>query len=240
MIGELRDLEVDWNLKTTVDTLDRAIAMVNDGKAGEELYTVIKQKINECEEYFEKPLESMPTYDALAKAADKIGDAAMAKHARSQIALHEASELEFLGYQQAFFGNTDKAVEYYNQALKTFPGHELAEKNLDKALKRVDKARTNLSKLEKKAETMEQKHLIALGRAYLDLGRADDAIRCFDNVIRSDGDDVEALGRKGNALACKEKYRDALGYYEKALSIKSNAMTARRGKNYVDYILDHQ
>ncbi|MCK4717816.1 MAG: hypothetical protein KAT70_04015, partial [Thermoplasmata archaeon] len=129
MIDELKALEVDWSMKGTIELLDNAIGTIKDGKAGQakdELYSLIKLKITEAEEYYEKPLDSIALYGELEGIAKGLGDTKTATHAHKQIATYEANDLEFLGYQQAFFGNNIKATEYYKKALELVPDYEMA------------------------------------------------------------------------------------------------------------------
>jgi len=238
MIEELKKLEVDWSTRTTIKMLSDALAMVKKGEGGDELYEAMRDKLKEAEDYFNRPLDSIDFYRELAEVAKKQGDKDTEDHARAQLALYEANDLQFLGYRESFFGNNTKATEYLEKALELVPDHELALKDMDKAQKRVDRSTRDMDKLKKKAEeTGTQKDIDNLGKAHHDLGQMDEAMACYQKLLDQDPNDPVGLGRMGCALASQERFAEALPYFEKALDINPKNLVAKRGLNYVSYIL---
>ncbi|MDG6220398.1 MAG: tetratricopeptide repeat protein [Candidatus Thermoplasmatota archaeon] len=240
MIEELRSLEVDWSMEKNIELLGKALALLKGGAAQKELYSVVKQKLGEAEEYYDRPLDSMDIYRELAEVARSMGDDATASRAQKQINRYKANDIHFLGYQQAFYGNNLRATQYYQQALDLSPDHPLATVDIEKSRNRVDKSHSNLDKLRTKAgSTGAKKDIVALGQAYLDLGQVADAIKTFEEALSKDTGDVNSLARLGNALASEGKYREANKYIEKALELNPKSLVAKRGKNYVEYALEN-
>ncbi len=60
--------------------------------------------------------------------------------------------------------------------------------------------------------------LMGKGQALLDLGRADEALACFDETLRLDPQHAEALVRKGAALEQARKPDEAIACYDRAIA----------------------
>ena len=133
MLDELKNLEVDWSMERTIGAIEKAIAAIESGKEGKSLYEAVCAKVAECEDYYDRPMDKPETYEKLGALAKKFGDDKMAKHASLQINIFKSNDLEFLGRQQQFYGNSKLAVEYYRKSLDLYPQHELSGPNLEKA-----------------------------------------------------------------------------------------------------------
>ncbi len=60
--------------------------------------------------------------------------------------------------------------------------------------------------------------LMGKGQALLDLGRADEALACFDETLRLDPQHAEALVKKGAALEQARKPDEAIACYDRAIA----------------------
>lgn len=241
---ELLKLNVTVSMDKDIEALSKVIDIIdtsNQAKA-KEMLVQIDKKVMEIEEHFWRPIDSPEVYKKLNALALALGDDKKASIYDSKIKLFEANELEFKGRIQDFYGNKVKAIEYYSEALKLVPDHELALPAHEKALKSVDKAKSELGKTAKKLQTDANNPMLWFkhGVAHLNLGEIDKAIECLDKAIEFDPSNPDALARRGTAMESLGDYQGSKKYFEKALEIKSSSMTAKRGLNYADYFLEHK
>jgi tetratricopeptide (TPR) repeat protein len=239
---ELLDLDVSDSMKSNIDALFRVIENIdiqNKDEALEKLNQV-HTKILEIEEYFWRPVDSEDVYKRLILITQKLGDEEKSSHYNYQIKIKEANDLEFKGRVQDFFGNKEKAVEYYEQALKLVPTHELALPAHRKAVKNMDKANVEIPKLAIKLEKDNQndKFWFKMALYHLNLGLVDKAIEYFDKVIVLNPTDPDAHARRGTAMESLGDYEGAKQYLERALQLKPTSMIAKRGMNYAIYFLE--
>ena len=245
----LADLDVQQNLQRTIesllDTVRKIDAQVSRGAAGLSLdarteLDLVARKLAEAEEYYARALDSKELYTVLESIHRHLGDQEGAERFARQGRMFQADELEFKGRMEAFYGNNAKALEHFDHALKLIPDHALALKGREGAQKRVEKSKKDLEKLKKAAEAKKtSKDWIALGSAFADVGRLDDAFAAFDEAVKADPNNPDAWARKGTALHGRGKVSDALAMYRKAVEIKPTSMTGRRGVNYATFQLEN-
>jgi tetratricopeptide (TPR) repeat protein len=240
-IQELLKFDVTVSMDKDIEILLKAINNIEKGKT-KEMLEQINKKVIEIEEHFWRPIDSPKVYEQLKAIALEVGDQNKAKTYDSKIKLFQANELEFKGRVQDFYGNKAKAVEFYKEALKLVPDHELALPANEKALKSIDKARSELSKTKDRLETDsdDPKSWFKHGIAHLNLGEVDKAIECLDKTIELDPSNPDAFARRGTAMESLGDYQGAKKYFEKALEIKSSSMIAKRGLNYAEYFLENK
>jgi tetratricopeptide (TPR) repeat protein len=239
---ELIDLDVSDSMKSNIEALCKVIENIdvqNKEMALEQLNQV-HTKILEIEEYFWRPVDSEDVYQRLISITKELGDEEKSSHYNYQIKVKEANDLEFKGRVQDFFGNKEKAVEYYEKALKLVPTHELALPAHRKAVKSMEKAQAEIPKLAMKLEkdNQNEKFWFKMGLAHLNLGVVDKAIEYFDKVIALNPTDPDAHARRGTAMESLGDYEDAKRYLERALELKPTSMIAKRGMNYAIYFLE--
>ncbi len=209
----------EQKIKSTIDILDR--------------------KIDEIEDYFWRPLDSLEVYEMLKNLAASIGQQDKVKKFDTKLNRIAANDLEFKGRVQNFFGNNTEALKYYEQALELTADHELAGAGRQKASKSLAKAREELPKLEKKNidKPGDTKVLFKYAQALLNLNRIDEAIKAYDKLLELDPSNPDAWAKRGTATESKGKYEEAKQYFEKALELKPTSTTAKRGNNYALYFL---
>lgn len=245
----LAELDVQQSLAHTIEALLKAAAEVDAqlGAAGVELsqagkgtLELIATKVEEAETFYARALDSKALYDRLAQIHTRLGDSASAERYAKQGRMFLADELEFKGRLEAFYGNNARALELFQQALKLVNDHAFALKGAQGSAKRVERSRKDLEKLKKAAETRKaSKDFVALGAAYADLARLDDALGAFDEALRADPNNPDAWARKGTALHAKGNVTEALALYRKALAIKPTSMLGRRGVNYATFQIEN-
>ncbi len=76
------------------------------------------------------------------------------------------------------------------------------------------------------------------GGALLALGRANEAITCFDQVLKFEADDAITLWARGQALAEIDRYEDAITSYDKALEIDPDKPEAWFSRGFAFYLLN--
>jgi tetratricopeptide (TPR) repeat protein len=88
------------------------------------------------------------------------------------------------------------------------------------------------------AETKEIQTLIARGKAKLAAGEAQEAIDCFDAVLRFDARNIEALVRQGRALEAVGRTAEAVENYERAFAADATLAAVFLGKGDVVHLLE--
>ncbi len=76
------------------------------------------------------------------------------------------------------------------------------------------------------AATLNIQQRLILARAYLHLGRAEDALRVFKSVLETDRENPEAHRLIGKILLQSNKYQEALEHLKHAFRLKQDAATA--------------
>jgi len=61
-----------------------------------------------------------------------------------------------------------------------------------------------------------------------------DAIKCYDEVIKLNGENDEAWTNKGNALRALDKVDEALKCFERALEVNPDNIEAKNGKAIIE------
>jgi len=243
-IQELLKLNVTISMDKDIEILTNVLDNIDMSNLTEvkEAFKQINEKVAEIEEHFWRPIDSPEVYEKLKTLALELGDKKKVETYDSKIKLFQANEWEFKGRVQDFFGNKVKAVEYYAEALKLVPDHELALPANEKALKSVDKAKSELTKTadKLKTDTKDPKIWFKHGLAHLNLGEVDKAIECFDKTTELDPSNPDAFARRGTAMESLGDYQGAKKYFKKALEIKATSMIAKRGFNYAEYFLENK
>jgi tetratricopeptide (TPR) repeat protein len=240
-LQELLDLDVSDSMKCNIDALFKVIETIdvqNKDEAMDKLNQV-HTKILEIEEYFWRPVDSEDIYKKLISITQELGDEDKVSHYDYQMRLREANDLEFKGRVQDFYGNKEKALEYYEKALALIPTHELALPARKKTIRSMDKAEAEIPKLAIKLEANKEndKLWFKIAVAHLNMGLVDKAIEYFDKVIELVPTDPDAHARRGTAMESLGDYQGAKKYLERALELKPTSLIAKRGLNYAEYFL---
>jgi len=236
-LEELKNLDVTLSMKGTTDSILKAMGTLNGGPGDGAILDVIRQKLLEVDDAFERPLDSPEVFQKLKGIAQKAGKKDLEAYCQEQVDMIEANDLHFKGYTQMFYGNCIAATELLGKAAKLAPKHPLAGKDLKTALNRLDKAGAELSKAEaqigkdpNKSEAWNKK-----ATALVTMGRTDEAMQFFDKAIALDPNNADALGKKGAALEGQGKFKEAVPLFKKALQIKPTSQIAKKGLNLADY-----
>jgi tetratricopeptide (TPR) repeat protein len=246
---ELEKLDVTLNMSRNVEVIVAAIEStglgldpsgnptVQDVPTSRDVLQLIDVKVKEAEEYFWRPLDSPEVYKRLTDLAVAVGDSGMAKDYKIKMRLIEANEFEFLGRMSRFYGNNKKALEHYTKALELAPDHPLAGPDAEKASKAVEKAHGELEKAQRTIESSpeDKKAWYRQAVAYMNLDKADEAIESYHRTTGLDPENADAWAKEGTALLSLERYDEARPLLEKALELKPNSLTAKRGLNYIRY-----
>jgi tetratricopeptide (TPR) repeat protein len=248
-VADLAALDVQQNLKETIATFTTAAEEVDAAlkatgnipsvEVGDKL-KLIGTKIAEAETFFARALDSKPLYDLLCDIEKRVGNEPAAERYAKQGRRFLSDELEFKGKKQAFYGDNTKALSFFEEALKLTPDHDFALSGAESSRKRIERSLKDLAKLQKAAQVKNTpKEHLALGSAYADLGRIDEALASFEAAIKLDDKNPDAWARKGAILHAKGQVKEALEMYQKAVAIKPTSMAGRRGVNYATFDLEN-
>lgn len=248
-MAELANLDVQQNLKETLAVLTRAAegidaALKASGEAASaevsQTMATLTAKVDEAEAFFARALDSKPLYDLLADIERRLGHADGAERFAKSGRRFLSDELEFKGKKQAFYGDNTKALTFFEQALKLTPDHDFATSGAESARKRIERSTKDMPKLQKAAEAKNTtKEHVALGAAFADLGRLDEAMAEFERAIALDPKNPDAWAKKGGILHAQGKLAEALEMYKKAVEIKPTSMAGRRGVNFATFDLEN-
>lgn len=240
---ELAELDVQWSMSKTCEVISKALDDVEKKgpKGASELLDLVEKKVKEAEDFYWRPLDQSEIYTRLGSIFEGIGKKAEAQKYLSKIKEQEAAKWEFRGRLQNFFGDNKRAAKYYAKALELQPDFPEAKKGLETAKKRLDKADAEIKKLE---ATIEKKpgimaNVVKLGNCLADKGDLKGATEKFEQVLKSEPNNVDALCRKAHMLESVGNYKDAKPLLEKAMVIKPSSLAAKRGLNYANYFIEH-
>lgn len=242
-IKELEELDVEWSMPKTCETISKALEEVECAGAERSLPLLekIEKKIEEAEEFYWRPLDDAEIYTRLVKVMEGVGYNDKCQKYTCKLKEMEANDWEFRGRLQNFFGNNTLAVKYYERALECNPDFEEAIAGLEKAEKRVAKADAEIEKakrgIDKKPGLM--KNYIALGQALADQGDLESALKEFERVLEKEPGNVDALCKKGAIMESRGDFEGAVPLFKKAQETKPNSLSAKRGLNYAEYFLEH-
>lgn len=244
---ELKELDVEWSMKKTIEILNKALKNIeieNSGKGAklkgkgdfDELFGLIQTKIKEAEEYYWRPIDDPAIYERMKEISLALNNKNLANEYGSKIGEMEADKWEFEARLNNFYGNNSKALEYYNKALEFMPEMEEAQKGKKSVEKRIEKSEKQLPKLKENVEKKpkDAELWVKFGIAQADLGNTEEALSSFDKAVKLAPENPDALVRKGFILALKGEYQQAMEYYEKTLELNPNSMLAKRGRNYAE------
>ncbi len=214
-----------------------AIGQLNGGPGDGAILDVIRQKLLEVDDAFERPLDSPEVFQKLKGIAQKAGKSDLEAYCQEQVDMIAANDLHFKGYTQMFYGDCVKATELLGKAAKLAPKHPLAAKDLKTARNRLDKAGAELAKAEQQIQKNPDKSEAWLKKAsaLVTMGKTSEAMQYFDKAIAMDSNNADALGKKGAALEGLGKFKEAVPLFQKALSIKPTSQIAKKGLNLADY-----
>jgi tetratricopeptide (TPR) repeat protein len=236
-LEELKNLDVTLSIKGTTEAIMKVIDTLNGGPGDGAALDVIRQKLLEVDEAFERPLDSPEVFSRLKGIAAKAGKKDLEAYCQEQVDMIAANDLHFKGYTQMFYGDCVKATELLGKAAKLAPKHPLAAKDLKTAQNRLDKAMSELSKADamiskdpSKSEAWAKK-----ASALVTMGKLEEAMQYFDKAIALDPGNPDALGKKGAALEGLGRFNEAVPLFNKALEIKPNSLIAKKGLNLADY-----
>lgn len=236
-IEELKNLDVTLSMKGTTEAILRAMGTLNGGAGDGVILDVIRTKLLEVDEAFERPLDSPEVFLKLKGIAHNAGKADLEAYCQEQVDMIAANDLHFKGYTQMFYGDCVKATKLLGEAAKLAPKHPLAAKDLRTAEKRLAKAGEDLVKAQLQIEKNPDKSDAWLKKAsaLVTTGKLEDAMQYFDKAIALDPNNADALGKKGAALEGLGKFKEALPLFNKALGIKPTSQIAKKGLNLADY-----
>lgn len=236
-IEELKNLDVTLSMIRTTEAIMGAINSLNGGAGDSMALDVIRQKLLEVDEAFERPLDSPEVFLKLKGIAHNAGKADLEAYCQEQVNMIAANDLHFKGYTQMFYGDCVKATKLLGEAAKLAPKHPLASKDLKTAQKRLDKANEDLVKAQLQIEKNPDKSdsWLKKATALVTMGKTEEAMHYFDKALALDPNNPDALGKKGAALEGQGKFKEALPLFHKALSIKPASQIAKKGINLADY-----
>jgi tetratricopeptide (TPR) repeat protein len=243
----LKDLDVEWSMKKTIEVLNKAIDKIEVDKSGkgaklkqkgdfDELFGLIQTKIKEAEEYYWRPIDDPEIYTRMKEIALAVNKKKLADEYGSKIGEMEADKWEFEARLQNFYGNNTKALELYERALECFPDMEEAQKGKKSSQNRIKKAEKDMPKLQEavKKKPGDAASWVKKGIAHMDLNQIKDGEKCFDKAAKLEPENADAIIRQGFVLSLAGDYKKAMTYYEKALELNPGSMLAKRGRNYAE------
>ena len=151
-IDELKTLDVTLSMKGTTDMILKAMGTLSGGPGDSATLDVIRQKLLEVDDAFERPLDSPEVFQKLRAIAQKAGKKDLEIYCQEQVDMIAANDLHFKGYTQMFYGDCVKATELLGKAAKLAPKHPLASKDLKTAQNRLYQAGAELAKAEQQIQ----------------------------------------------------------------------------------------
>lgn len=128
----------------------------------------------------------------------------------------------------------ENALKSYNQALKIDPDNATLWSNKGCVLNKLGCFKEAISSCDK-AESLNQRHpfpnpLRHKGEALIQLGRYDEAHKCFDAALEEDSNYAEAWSSKGQLYNRQNNCEKALVCFEKAITLSPDLEEAKTGK----------
>ena len=236
-LEELKNLDVTLSIKGTTEAIMKVINTLTGGPGDGAALDVIRQKLLEVDEAFERPLDSPEVFSKLKGIAAKAGKSDLEAYCQEQVNMIAANDLHFKGYTWMFYGDCVKATELLGKAAKLAPKHPLAAKDLKTAQNRLDKAMMELSKAETQIDKNPGKSdaWTKKASALVTMGKLQDALPVFDKAISLDPNNPDALGKKGAALEGLGRFDEAVPLFKRALEIKPASQIAKKGLNLAEY-----
>ncbi|MBA3045455.1 MAG: tetratricopeptide repeat protein [Candidatus Thermoplasmatota archaeon] len=236
-VEELKNLDVTLSIKGTTEAILKAMNALTGGAGDGAILDVIRQKLLEVDEAFERPLDSPEVFSKLKGTAQKAGKSELEAYCQEQIDMIAANELHFKGYTWMFYGDCVKATELLGKAAKLAPKHPLAAKDLKTAQNRLDKAMGELSKAEAQIDKNPGKSDAWTKKAVAmaAMGKLEESLQYFDKAISLDPNNPDALGKKGAVLEGLGRFSEAIPLFNRALEIKPASQIAKKGLNLADY-----
>ena len=115
MYEELKDFDPVYSMAQTVELVGKALKDIDSSeplsKSDSKMIKLIEEKMDIAEDWYERPLDSVDIYAKLMEIAELAGELKKAERYRKQMALFEANQVEFLGRQQEFYGNSVEAIK---------------------------------------------------------------------------------------------------------------------------------
>ena len=135
-----------------------------------------------------------------------------------------AEQLNNLGIQSGSFGKIDKAIEYFIQAIKTYPKYADAYSNLGTAYEKLNQPKKSLIHYKRALEINPQLPNIHfhLGIVYNKLGKRDKSIIEYELQLNDNPNHIDTLNNLANIMIYQENRKQAKIYLEKALNIDSS------------------
>ena len=236
-LEELKNLDVTLSIKGTTEDIMGVIDTLNGGPGDGAALDIIRQKLLEVDDAFERPLDSPEVFTKLKDIARKAGKSDLEAYCQEQVDMIAANDLHFKGYTQMFFGDCVKATELLGRAAKLAPKHPLAAKDLKTAQNRLDKAMAELSKAETLIGKSPEKPdgWTKKATAMATMGKLEESLQYFDKAIALDPANPEALGKKGAVLEGLGRFNEAVPLFNRALETKPNSLIAKKGLNLAEY-----
>ena len=133
----------------------------------------------------------------------------------------------------------DKALSFYDKAIKLKPNFVEAYYNKGNTLKNLKRYDDALSCYDQ-AIKLKPDHAEAYNNkalTFYNLKRYDDALFCYDQVIKLKPDHAEAYNNKGNIFFDLKRYDDALHCYDQAIKLKPDHAEAYNNKGNILRVL---
>jgi predicted Zn-dependent protease len=122
-------------------------------------------------------------------------------------------------------GESEKALNAFDQALKLDPSHRKSLFNSSRVLLESDRPKEALERIEKALalEPMSNEGLRLLGRVRYELGNVDGAIEAYRRALSIDERDVWSMNNLGLIYIQKDSSPEALAPLARAIELRSNA-----------------
>jgi spermidine synthase len=127
----------------------------------------------------------------------------------------------YLGNLYNINGNSDKAIGYYNEVLRSDPSSSVAHNNLGVALRslgRFDEAITHFSKALQINYDYGMAHY-NFGVVLMEMNRFDEAVKHFSEALRINPEHLNAHYKSGLILSKQGKFDEAINHYSIILKI---------------------
>ena len=138
--------------------------------------------------------------------------------------------------------NYEQAIDCFQKALEKDPNNKIIQKDLDsvKAKLSKDSSSKTAEKMEiiKKSEHLDVNSLYKEAKSFFDADYFEQAIGCYDQIIKINPNESFAWQLKGYILDRQRKYDEAISCFDKALEIDPDDHVSRESKHEVEKLVE--
>lgn len=138
-----------------------------------------------------------------------------------------------LGFAYTLAGQVQNGINACETALSIAPDFRLAANNLKWALEEKIKLKQKIEGMESiPSEAKDIPFYLSLGMNYLNIGEYDQSIQSWNNILKKDPENADALNNIGVAYMMKEQYDEAIRIFRKVCNKNPGYSLAKNNLNW--------